>query len=348
MRRLATTTAATLLVLPLAGCAGSAAGEQTPKKLTVSTFGFGADLFEKNIVKPFEKETGIDVQVESGDNAERLTKLKINRSNPTVDVAMLSDLFAQRGREQGLFDKIDPSAVPNIDKIHDFAKDKDGYAPAYTYQLLGMLYRTDKFDKAPGVKDLWKAEHKGKIAIPDISTSAGVPFLYATAATYGSGPEDTDTAFKKLAANSPNVLKYFSRSTELVSLLDRGEVEMAPALDLFAIDPVEAGKPIAWAPLDKGRYVVSNTAQLVKGAHNKAGAEKFINYLLSAKAQEKAAATFHDKPVNEDAKIPAEITKVSGDAATDPAAAGFTVPNLELAVKNNDEWVDRFQREVSG
>jgi len=125
-------------------------------------------------------------------------------------------------------------------------------------------------------------------------------------------------------------------------------VEMAPALDLFAIDPVEAGKPIAWAPLDKGRYVVSNTAQLVKGAHNKAGAEKFINYLLSAKAQEKAAATFHDKPVNEDAKIPAEITKVSGDAATDPAAAGFTVPNLELAVKNNDEWVDRFQREVSG
>ncbi|MFF0001014.1 hypothetical protein [Streptomyces avermitilis] len=32
----------------------------------------------------------------------------------------------------------------------------------------------------------------------------------------------------------------------------------------------------------------------------------------------------------------------------DPAAAGFTVPALKLAVKNNDEWVDRFQREVSG
>ncbi|MGX1667997.1 ABC transporter substrate-binding protein [Streptomyces sp. NPDC055400] len=348
MRRLATTTAATVLILPLAGCAGSASGQQDPKKLTVSTFGFGVDQFENNIVEPFEKETGIDVQIENGDNAERLTKLRMQRSDPDVDVAMISDLFARQGREQGLFDKIDPAAVPNLKKIHAFARDKDGYAPAYTYQLLGMLYRSDKVSPAPGIKDLWKAEHKGRIALPDISTSAGVPFLYGTAATFGSGPRDTDTAFKKLSGNTPNVLKYFSRSTEVVSLLERGEVEMAPALDLFAIDPVKAGKPIAWAPLDKGRYMVSNTAQLVKGAHNKAGAQKFINYLLSTKAQEKAATTFHDKPVNKDARIPADITKVVGDAATDPAAHGFTIPDLKLAAKNNDDWVDRFEREVSG
>ncbi|MFE3600469.1 ABC transporter substrate-binding protein [Streptomyces sp. NPDC059096] len=348
MRRLAVTTAATLLLLPLAGCAGSTAGEQNPKKLTVSTFGFGADLFEKNIVKPFEKETGIEVEVESGANAERLTKLRINRSDPTVDVVMISDLFARMGREQGLFDKVDAAALPNLARIHDFAKDPDGYAPAYTYQLLGMLYRTDKVDKAPGIEDLWDSGNKGRIALPDISTSAGVPFLYSTAAAYGSGPGDTDTAFEKLAANSPNVLKYFNRSTELVSLLDRGEVEMAPALDLFAIDSVTAGKPIAWAPLDKGRYVVSNTAQLVKGAHNKAGAQKFIDYLLSKEVQEKAAATFHDKPVNKDATIPAAITEVVGEAAADPAADGFTTPDLKLAAENNDTWVDRFQREVSG
>lgn len=338
--------AAALVSLSLSGCAQSA--DADPKKLTVSTFGFGADQFEKTVVKPFEKKTGIDVTVEAGANADRLTKLRVNKADPTVDVVMISDLFAAMGQKQGLFDKIDPKKVPNVSKIYDFAKSTDGYGPAYTYQLLGMLYRTDKFTQPPTLKDLWDAKHKGKVAVPDLSTSAGAPFLQATAATYGSGPKDTDTAFKKLSALKPNVLKFFNRSTELVSLLDRGEVDMAPGLDLFAVDPAKAGKPIGWAPFDKGRYVAANTAQIVKGGKNKAGAEKFINYLLSADVQEKAAASFSDKPVNKDAKVPAAITKVSGKAASDPSAAGFTSPDLGYAVDHNDEWVDRFQREVSG
>lgn len=338
--------AASLIAFTLSGCAESAKAD--PKKLTVSTFGFGADRFEETVIKPFEKKTGIDVTLETGANADRLTKLRVNKNDPTVDVVMISDLFAAMGQKQGLFDKVDPEKVPNMAKIYDFAKSQDGYGPAYTYQLLGMLYRTDKVKQPPTVQTLWDAKYKGKVAVPDLSTSAGVPFLQAVSATYGSGPKDTDTGFKKLSDLKPNVLKFFNRSTELVSLLDRGEVEMAPGLDLFAVDPAKAGKPIGWVPFDKGRYVAANTAQIVKGAKNKAGAEKFLDYLLSADVQEKAAASFSDKPVNKDAKVPAAITKVSGEAASDPAAAGFTSPDLKYSVEHNDAWVDRFQREVSG
>ncbi|WP_033319769.1 ABC transporter substrate-binding protein [Streptomyces yerevanensis] len=339
-------TVASLVAFALSGCAESAAAD--PKKLTVSTFGFGADRFEEAVVKPFEKKTGIDVTVETGANADRLTKLRVNKTDPTVDVVMISDLFAAMGQKQGLFDKVDPAKVPNMAKTYDFARSEDGYGPAYTYQLLGMLYRTDRFEQPPTLQDLWDAKHKGKVAVPDMSTSAGAPFLQAASATYGSGPKDTDTGFKKLSDLKPNVLKFFSRSTELVSLLDRGEVEMAPGLDLFAVDPAKAGKPIGWAPFDKGRYVAANTAQIVKGGKNKTGAEKFIDYLLSADVQEQAAASFNDKPVNQDAEVPATISEVAGKAASDPAAAGFASPDLAYSVEHNDEWVDRFQREVSG
>ncbi|WP_413104069.1 ABC transporter substrate-binding protein [Streptomyces sp. Inha503] len=345
-RLLAGAAAAAAVSLSLSGCAETAGAD--PKKLTVSTFGFGADRFEKTVVEPFEKKTGIDVTVETGANADRLTKLRVNKANPTVDVVMITDLFAAMGQKQGLFEKIDPEKVPNLSKVYDFARSEDGYGPAYTYQLLGMLYRTDKFSEPPTLKELWKAEHKGKVAVPDMSTSAGMPFLEATSATYGTGPKDADAGFKKLSDLKPNVLKFFNRSTELVSLLDRGEVEMAPGLDLFAVDPAKAGKPIGWAPFDKGRFVAANTAQLVKGSKNKAGAEKFIDYLLSADVQEKAAASFNDKPVNKDAEVPASLTKVAGKAANDPSAAGFTSPDLGYAVDHNDAWVDRFQREVSG
>ncbi|MGO4426620.1 hypothetical protein AB4Z54_49955, partial [Streptomyces sp. MCAF7] len=59
--------AASLIAFTLSGCAESAKAD--PKKLTVSTFGFGADRFEETVIKPFEKKTGIDVTLETGANA---------------------------------------------------------------------------------------------------------------------------------------------------------------------------------------------------------------------------------------------------------------------------------------
>ncbi|MCP2163640.1 ABC transporter substrate-binding protein [Goodfellowiella coeruleoviolacea] len=339
--------AGAVLAVSVTACAGESPS-QDPNKLVVSTFGFGADRFEEAVVKPFEQQTGMDVVVESGNNADRLTKLQINKNNPTVDVVLISDLFAAIGKKQGLFEQIDSAAIPNLSKSFDFAYSTDGYGPAYTYQLLGMLYRTDKVSGQPGLSQLWDAKYKGQVALPALSASAGIPLLFGTAEQFGSGPQDVDAAFTKLTELKPNVLKFFSSSTEVVSLLDRGEVTMAPALDLFAVDPVKAGKPLAWAPMDKGKYVVTNSAQVVKGAHNKAGAEKFIDYLLSTEVQEKAAEAFNDKPVNRYAKVPDALAAVSGEIAKDPTAAGYRTPDLDFAVEHNDEWVDRFAREVSG
>lgn len=347
MKKLLSAAAAATLLASLTACQ-SGTTEQGPKKLTVSTFGFAADRFEAEIVKPFEQQTGIDVTVESGANADRLTKLRQNKANPTTDVVLISDLFAAIGQKEGVFDKVDPAKIPNLEKSFDFAKSADGYGPAYTYQLLGMLYRTDKVKPEPTLKTMWDAKYKGQIAVPALSASAGIPMLYGAGETFGSGKADTETGFKKLTELKPNVLKFFSSTTEVVSLLDRGEVVMAPGLDLFAVDSVKAGKPIGWAPMDKGKYMVTNSAQLVKGAKNKAGAEKFINYLLDVKTQERMAANLNDKPVNKDAEVPEALAKVSGEIAKDPGAAGYTTPDLKTAADNNTDWVDRFTREVSG
>ncbi|MCO6009744.1 ABC transporter substrate-binding protein [Actinoallomurus purpureus] len=347
-RQLPAVLAALVMAGTLAACAGKPTSD--PKKLVVSTFGFGEQQFEQTVVKPFEQQTGIKVTVETGANADRLTKLRVDKNNPTTDVVMISDYFSTIGRQQGLFDKIDPAAVPNLSKIYDFAKDPAGYGPTYTYQLLGTLYRTDKVSKAEASswQGLWDGKHKGQIAIPDISVSGGPTFLLATGQTFGTGPTDADTGFRKLKELKPDVLKFFTRSTELTSLLDRGEVVMAPGLDLFAVDLVKAGKPVAWVPPAKGRFLTANTVQLVKGAGNKAGAEKFINYLLDAGVQARAAQAYYDKPVNKGAKVPELLTKVAGDAAADPQRAGYGPADLDLIAKNRDAWIQRFAREVSG
>lgn len=341
--------AAAAAALLLAGCAGGDEGTGGSGELVVSGFSFGAEEFEKTVIAPFEEQTGIQVTFDSGSNSDRYNQLLVNRARPDVDVMLISDLFAADGEREGLFAEIDPATVPNRANTFDFVQNSGSYGVPYTFTLLGMLYSTQEFpDAAPTVESLWDPRLAGRIAVPDVSATAGVPFLMAVAETFGRGPQDVETAFAKLAELKPNVLQFYSSTTELLSLLERGEVVAAPGLDLFAYDPVEAGSPLAWAPLDHGKLLSYNKAEVVAGSPNPEAAARFVDFLLSKDVQTNNAAAFSDKPVNRNASLPPVIAQVSGQAASDPAAAGFTPLDLAFVSAHRAEWIDAFARRVSG
>ena len=50
------------------------------QSLTISTFAFNAELLQKNVYDPFMEQTGCELIVEGGKNAERVTKIKENPS----------------------------------------------------------------------------------------------------------------------------------------------------------------------------------------------------------------------------------------------------------------------------
>ncbi|WP_064485352.1 ABC transporter substrate-binding protein [Pseudonocardia sp. HH130629-09] len=349
MKRNAVWVFAAVTAVLLAGCGGPGGSGGGSDELVVSGFSFGAEEFEKTVVAPFEEETGIQVTFDPGSNSDRYNRLLVDRARPDVDVVLISDLFAADGEREGLFTDIDPGSVPNRADTVEFARDAPGQGIPYTFTLPGVLYSTDAFpDGPPTVASLWDPELAGRIAVPDISATAGIPFLIAVAETFGSGPQDVDTAFAKLAELKPNVLQFYSSTTELLSLLERGEVVAAPGLDLFAYDAVEAGRPVAWAPFDRGRVLSYNKAEIVEGAANTDGAQRFVNYLLSPEVQTRTATAFSDKPVNRAATVPPIMTEVAGGAATDPGAAGYVPLDLDFVGANRGAWIDRFAREVSG
>lgn len=346
--------AAIVALVVISGCASTdgGSGGSGADELVVSGFSFGAEDFENTVIKPFEEKTGITVTFDSGSNSDRYNKLLVGRANPDTDVVLISDLFAADGERSGLFSPLDPATIPNLANTVDFARPVgagDNYGAAYTFTLLGMLYSTTVFgDTPPTVASLWDPKYAGKIAVPDISSTAGIPFLMAVAETFGSGPQDIETAFAKLAELKPSVLQFYSSTTELLSLIERGEVVAAPGLDLFAYDAVAGGSPLAWAALDHGKLLSYNKAELVAGSPNPEGATKFIDYLLSADVQTKDAEAFSDKPVNRSAALPPIIAQVSGGAASDPTAAGFRPLDLGFVSAHRADWIDAFARRVSG
>ena len=62
--------------------------------LTLSQWGYNMDLLEKNYIRPFEEKYGVTIVNETGNNADRLTKLVARKDNPIVDVAFFAGNYA--------------------------------------------------------------------------------------------------------------------------------------------------------------------------------------------------------------------------------------------------------------
>src|ERR1700754_5083443 len=88
--------AAALTLIAAAGCSGSSSGEKQADQNTivVSTFPFGVKEVEQAVATPFTKKTGIKVELDTGSNADRLSKRKLARGEPEADVVLISDYFA--------------------------------------------------------------------------------------------------------------------------------------------------------------------------------------------------------------------------------------------------------------
>lgn len=342
--------AATALVATLAGCsAGSSDSAAESDTIVVSTFPFGVEEVQNAIIDPFTKATGIKVEIDTGSNTERLSKLELNGKNSDIDVMLISDFYAALGQEKDLFQQIDAANVPNLAEIADFAKDPQFLGPAYSFQLNGTLYNTDKLSAEQAADwDLYAdPANKGRTALPDISVTAGQLTVSGVGEVYGSGPYDIDTSLETMAAWAPNTLQFYTSSTEVTNLLLQGEIVAAPTLSGFATALVEAGEPIGWTAPDEGRFMATNRAMIPAGAPNLSGAEKFIDYLLGVEAQTASAEIVGDLPVNPGATVPALLTEIVGQAATDPVGAGYQTLDMSIIVENRSDWANRFAREVS-
>lgn len=116
-----------------------------------------------------------------------------------VDVIYLSDSFSQLGIEQGLFQEIDPAKIPNLADIYELGRAPQGkYGPAYTIGRVGLVYDSAKVNPPiTSWADLWRADLKGSVSLPGITTTAGPMAVMEAGKHAGVDPyKDADKASK--------------------------------------------------------------------------------------------------------------------------------------------------------
>jgi len=348
--------ALTLAGVGLAGCgttidgpggATSGGNSDGQQELVISTWGFSEDFLQASVFEPFEKEHNVKIVLETGNNAERLNKIR--QGSTDVDVIYLSDYYAQQGIDAGLFDTIDHSQIPNIDNIYDIAKAPNGeqYGPAYTVAQLGIAYNPDMVSgEVKSWSDLWKPEFSGNLTMPAITATAGPMMVDAASRTAGNETFNEDAAFGQLKKLNESVVKYYSQTSEYVNMMGQGEIAGGPIMEMYFKD-IQAAVPNAKfvSPSDGG-YAVINTVNVVKNSNQKELAEEFINWQLSKEVQEASAKARVDSPVNTDVVLTDE--EAQGLTYGADVIKGLRQLDMKFVNENMPVWTDRWNREIGG
>jgi putative spermidine/putrescine transport system substrate-binding protein len=310
--------------------------------LTLSMWGYNMDLLEKNYIRPFEEKYGVTIINETGNNSDRLTKLVARKDNPIVDVAFFAGNYAYDAMNQGLLEPYTPTKIPNLAKIIPAAQDPLGgkFAVGYSISHLGIFYRTDKTAPITSWKDLSRAELKGFLSVPGITTTYGPGLVYMLSKAWGGSTANTDAGWAKIQELAPSLVTVYSTSSDLNALVTQEEVYAAPYTSFSWGDIEKTGLPVASSIPQEGLVGSFSMMSIVKGSKNVDLAHAFIDFLLSYDVQYAEAMDLVDSPVNVDVKLPPEI----GNKLTygDDLIAGLFFYNEAEVAANKADWIARW------
>lgn len=329
----------------LVGCSSNSGSDA--QKLVVSTWGLNADIVQKDVYEPFEKENNCEIVVEEGGTSDRYTKFA-NNPNSDVDIIELSQAEAQKGYAADLFEKLDYSKIGNAKDLIDAAsklKDDNGYGVPYTLNSIGIIY--DKEATGFEIKewnDLWDSRLKGQISIPEITTTFG-PAMVHIASDYKGVDITSDNgkaAFEALEELKPNIVKTYTKSSDLTNMFSAGEISVAVVAD-FGVSLIQKNNEnCEYVVPESGTYANFNTIEVNKNSDNKDLAYKYIDWRLSKDLQYKdAVSDLNEAPTNKTVELTEEeaLNKTYGDVAARAKVIDFKFVNPLL-----EEWVDQWTR----
>lgn len=285
----------------LAACGGSSAGgASTTETLVAGTFGgTWGDSFAAAVAKPFEQQAGAKV-IQDSAFTTWYNKIKLNPSNPPIDVGVFTDVDAARGRADGLWATLDTANIPNAANLGKFNTDSPVGFP-YCWALLGLVVNTDRVKQMPtSIADFWKAPWKGmRVGLPGLPNTFGYDWLIKIAEVFGGGIDNVDPGFTAL--KQLNVQYAAADFVRAYDELCAGNLDLLFWVSDYTLTVQQKGCAARFVVPKEGGIIVVNELLVPKGTKHKALAEKMINYFLGVQAQNAFAAAQQIGAVNSQA-----------------------------------------------
>jgi putative spermidine/putrescine transport system substrate-binding protein len=193
-------------------------------------------------------------------------------------------LIAQR---DGYIQRVDAAKIPNLRNVFpEFIQKSNGFGVPASYSLIGIAYNEKAVPAPKAWTDLWKPEYRGKIGIPRASSNLGLGVLVIAAKVFGGSEDNLEPGWAKLQELKPAV----GRSpTQLLQMLEREEIAIAPIWNNDAAGAVAKGLPVRFAQPDPGPVAIISFMSAITNTRHQDLVNEWMNEILSPEYQAFAA-----------------------------------------------------------
>lgn len=255
------------------------------KKESINVYNWG-DYIDESVNAQFTKETGIKVNYKTFATNEDMY-VDISAGGSTYDVAFPSDYMIEKMIKNDLAEKINMSNVPNYKNVdHRFVgmqyDPTDEYSIPYMWGTVGILYNKSMVTESVDSWDiLWDAKYEKQILMMDSQRDSIMVALKKLGYDMNTRDEgELEQAKQELITQKPLVLAYVG--DEGKDKLINEEAAMMVAWSGDAVYMMRENEDLEYIiPKEGSNYWVDGMV-IPKGAKNKEGAEKYIDFLCRA------------------------------------------------------------------
>ena len=325
---------------------GMMASASAQTELTVIVYGGSFEEgWRKAVIEPFEKANpDIKVKIATGLTMQTVALMRAQKDDVRVDVTMMDEIGAAQANAERLYHPLDAAKIPNIEKLYPQFRTKGDPYTKFMFVSQALVYNKDMVKEKPtSWMAMWDPRYKGKIASPDITTSHGAFFLLTAADMNGGGLKNVDPGFELLKKLKPSILTFYTQHAQLAQLFTQGDVVMASWTSDRGQAAIDGGAPLAWTIPKESAYIIDSTIGITKGTKKLEAAQKYVDFVLSAEAQELNARHTYLGPVNREVKLPPEVAQKLPVADLDR----LKIADWDYVTTVRPQWTQRWNREIT-
>ncbi len=298
---------------------------------------------EQFVVPAFEKKYNCKIIFEGTRSLVNLEKMQKNKGSQYMSVVQMDDPVMILAVKEGLLEQLTPAKVPNLAELLPGSTHMDAMWANYLQPWLGVAYSKTAMKTAPtSWAEMFDAKYKGRIIIPSLQNTEGLPSLFVAGLLAGGSMEavqkDTEAGFKKLATLKPNLLTIYTQQPQAFNLLEQGEAYMVgPAMSSYVLERKAAGAPIDLAAPKEGVFAMPSGIAVIKGAPQQELAFAYVNEMLGVEYQNRLAGPTFSLATNK------AVPKPEGLGAD---VKIHQIDWANVAAQRND-WIKRWDREMA-
>lgn len=342
-----------LLALISGACSSdepTATSGDDPRGTTVRVLSHDSFAVSDEVLEQFTDDTGIEVElVKGGDAGSALNQAVLTKGRPLADVFFgVDNTFLSRALDADIFE---PYRAKRLDEVPArFRLDPEHRVTPVDHGDVCVNLDKEAFASTPApenLADLANPRHRGQLVVQNPATSSpGLAFLLATIAEFGD--KGWQAYWRQLVENDVEVVAGWEEAYNGSFSGGSGEGDRplvvsyatSPPAEVFFADPQPTEAPTG--VITDGCFGQVEFAGILEGTENRAGAEAFIDFLLSDTFQEDVPLQMFVFPVVDGVELPEvfveHAARVEDPAKLAPATIGA----------NRERWIREWTSIVLG